>query len=92
MSPIEAIQYLFQNPPIPYESQKHTLRGWAKYCLQIQGYRVIYADQADFAVQLGDRSKLYFNVTTQPNDLDPDVNWIIWNDTTQSATVQTSPS
>jgi|GEM_PF-1821509 hypothetical protein len=92
MSAIAALQVLFQAPPIPYEAQKHTLKMWAKYCLQIQGYRVVYTDKADFAVELGDRTKLYCNVTTHSTDLDPTATWIIWNTDTQSATIQPASS
>jgi len=78
MTPLEAIQVLFADPPIPYEPQKHSPKGWAKYCLQIRGFKVVYAERADFAVETSDRQKLYFNVTTQADNLDPAVGWIIW--------------
>lgn len=78
MTPFDAIQVVFQDPPIPYESEKHTLKGWAKYCLQARGFKVVYAERADFAVETSDRQKLYFKVTTKADDLDPSVGWIIW--------------
>jgi len=87
MTPIEAIQILFQEPPIPYEPQKHSLKGWAKYCLQTRGFKVVYAERADFAVETSDRQKLYFNVTTQTDDLNPAVGWIIWQDSQANAQV-----
>ncbi|MEO1143992.1 MAG: hypothetical protein AAFY26_00105 [Cyanobacteria bacterium J06638_22] len=88
MTPLEAIQVIFQTPPIPYEAPKHSLKGWAKYCLQTRGFRVVYADKADFAVETQTREKLYFRVSDRPADLDPKVNWIIWNADQQSAQVQ----
>lgn len=78
MTPFNAIQTVFQNPPIPYEPQKHSLKGWAKYCLQSRGFKVVYAERGDFAVETSDRQKLYFKVTTQADNLDASVGWIIW--------------
>ena len=88
MTPFEAIQIIFQTPPIPYEAPKHSLKAWAKYCLQTRGFKVVYADKADFAVETQAREKLYFRVSDRPDDLDPQVNWIIWNADQQSAQVQ----
>ncbi|MGG6297662.1 hypothetical protein ACQ4M4_24985 [Leptolyngbya sp. AN02str] len=90
MSALYTIQTLFQDPPIPYEPQKHTLKGWAKYCLQIRGFKVVYADKADFAVQTPTH-KLYFNVATDvegPGEArDRRVAWIVWHDQTKTATI-----
>ncbi len=87
MQAIAAIQSLFQSPPIPYEPQKHTLKGWAKYCLQIRGYSVVYADKADFAVNTRSDGKLYFRVTEQADQVDGATAWILCDRTTQTTQV-----
>lgn len=88
MTPLDAIQVIFQSPPIPYELAKHSLKAWAKYCLQTRGFKVLYADKADFAVETQSRQKLYFRVSDRPGDLDPQLNWIVWDATQQAANVQ----
>ncbi len=92
MQLISAIQEVFRQPPIPYEPAKHSLKAWAKYCLQDRGYKIVYADKADFAVESRVDGKVYFNVTefnaTNPlEDLDPKTGWIVRDRTTQAVTI-----
>ncbi len=82
-----AVRGVFQNPPIPYESAKHSLKAWAKYCLQSRGYKVVYAETADFAVETRAREKVYFKVSDRPQEPDPKATWIIWDSTTQTASL-----
>jgi len=84
---ISAIQEVFRRPPIPYEPAKHSLKAWAKYCLQERGYKIVYADKADFAVESRVDGKVYFNVTDQLEDLDPKTGWIVRDRTTQAVTI-----
>jgi hypothetical protein len=83
MQLIQVIQDVFNAPPIPYEPQKHSLKAWAKYCLQDRGFKVIYAQNADFAIESRGREKLDFKVTdTPPNDLSDQCGWLILDPTT----------
>jgi hypothetical protein len=49
------------------------------YCLRDRGFIVVFAQNADFAVQFKTGEKFYFKVTNQANNLDNDVNWIVWD-------------
>lgn len=85
---IEIIQQVFDDPPIPYEPSRHSLKAWATYCLRNRGFKVVYAERADFAIETRSREKLYFNTTTTAPELsDRPIGWIVWNDQTQSARV-----
>jgi hypothetical protein len=87
MQLIAAMQEVFRQPPIPYEPQKHSLKAWAKYCLQDRGYKVLYADRADFAIESRTDGKVFFRVTENPADVTPDLGWIVCDRTSQVTTV-----
>lgn len=77
---IQVIEDLFRQPPIPYEPSKHSLKAWASYCLRDRGFKVGYAERADFTVESKQHGNLYFNVTeTPPADPDSPFGWIIWD-------------
>lgn len=87
MAVIETIQTLFQNPPIPFEPSRHSLKAWAMYCLRDRGFKVVYAEKGDFAIEQRTGDKLYFRVTDNPDVVDQTCGWIIWNAAQQQATV-----
>lgn len=87
MQLIKVIEELFQKPPIKFEPQKHSLKAWAVYCLRDRGFKVVYAQNADFAVETRTGEKLYFNVTNSAPELDKTCGWIVWDSSTNSATV-----
>ncbi len=76
---VQAVAGVFQSPPIPYEAARHSLKAWATYCLRDRGFKVIYAQNADFAVETRTGDKVYFNVRDQAPEVTEGVNWIIWN-------------
>ena len=77
-------------PPIPHEPARQSLKAWAMYCLRDRGFKVVYAQNADFAIEQGrSGSKLYFKVTDNPVDLYPKFGWIICD--SQSKIVSLSP-
>jgi hypothetical protein len=80
------MQAVFSQPPLPFDANRQPLKGWAKYCLQDRGFKIIYAANADFAIE-SKGEKYYFNVTTRNEDLDPTVSWIVVDSSGQSATV-----
>jgi hypothetical protein len=49
------------------------------YCLRYRGFIVVFAQNADFAVQLKNGDKFYFRVTDNANNLDNNMNWIVWD-------------
>lgn len=85
MQMIKVISEVFNKPPIPFEPQKHSLKGWAMYCLRDKGFKVVYAQNADFAIETRNGEKVYFKVTNSAADLDRAFGWIVWDSSTNSA-------
>ncbi|MEA5618313.1 hypothetical protein VB711_10760 [Cronbergia sp. UHCC 0137] len=92
MEALKVIEKIITNPPIPHEPYKQTLKNWAMYCLRDRGFIVIYAQNADFAVQFKTGEKLYFKVTNNVIDVDGKVNWIVWDSTTKTTSLITTQS
>lgn len=76
---LKVIADVITNPPIPHEPHKQSLKNWAMYCLRDRGFIVVFAQNADFAVQFKNGDKFYFNVTNQTDNLANDINWIVWD-------------
>lgn len=85
------MQEVFRQPPIPYEPEKHSLKAWAKYCLQDRGYKIVYTDKADFAIDSRTEGKVLFKVTDQLENLDGKTGWIVCDRTTQAVTIIAPP-
>ncbi|MEH1943857.1 MAG: hypothetical protein V7L01_27055 [Nostoc sp.] len=81
------IEDTITNPPIPHEPYKQSLKAWAMYCLRYKGFIVVYAQNADFAIETKGAEKLYFKVSNSPDDLDDSINWIVWDNGTKTASV-----
>ncbi|MCC5656686.1 hypothetical protein LC608_06755 [Nostoc sp. XA010] len=81
------IQDTITKPPIPHEPYKQSLKGWAMYCLRDKGFIVVYAQNADFAIETKGIEKLYFKVSNSPDDLDNSISWIVWDSVTKSASL-----
>ena len=84
---INAMQSLFDRPPIPFDPTRQSLKTWAKFCLQDRGFKVVYAQNADFAIESSTGEKVYFNVNTSAENLDPKTGWIVVAASGQTATV-----
>jgi hypothetical protein len=87
MQIFELIEQTITKPPIPHEPHKQSLKAWAMYCLRDRGFKVIYAEKADFAIETKSGDKLYFKVTNSTADLDNKFAWIVWDSTSKSASV-----
>ena len=87
MQLINVMQTLFDRPPIPFDPNRQSLKSWAKFCLQDRGFKVIYAQNADFAVETNTGEKAYFKVNTSAENLDPKMGWIVVDASGQKATV-----
>ncbi|CEJ43581.1 hypothetical protein [Umezakia ovalisporum] len=84
MEIFEVIQETIKKPPIPHEPYKQSLKAWAMYCLRDKGFKVVYAQNADFAIETKGRDKLYFKVTNNRKDVDNSCSWIVWDNVTKS--------
>jgi len=87
VSLIATIETVLQNPPIPFEPAKHSLKAWATYCLRERGFKVVYAQNADFAIEPRTGDKVYFKVSQSEPEAVGSCGWIIWNSSTNQATV-----
>ncbi|MDB9454064.1 hypothetical protein PN478_19035 [Dolichospermum circinale CS-534/05] len=84
---LKVLNDVITNPPIPHEPHKQSLKNWAMYCLRDRGFIVIFAQNADFAVQFKNGEKLYFKVTNNADNLDNSINWIVWDSTTKTTSL-----
>ncbi|MGH2416549.1 MAG: hypothetical protein ACREPR_26660 [Brasilonema sp.] len=83
----QVIEEAIKKPPVPHEPQKQSLKAWAMYCLRDRGFKVIYAQNADFAVETRNGDKIYFKVANDANDLDNQFYWIVWDSATRNASL-----
>lgn len=83
----QVIEQTITKPPIPHEPHKQSLKAWAMYCLRDRGFMVVYAQNADFAIETKGVEKLYFKVSNSAEDLDNSINWIVWDSATKSASL-----
>ena len=81
------IQTVFDRPPIAFSPERQSLKAWAMYCLRDRGFKVIYAQNADFAVETKDGSKVYFSVAETAENLDRTIAWIVHDPATQQVRV-----
>ncbi len=83
----KVIEQTITKPPIPHEPYKQSLKAWTMYCLRDKGFKVVYAQNADFAIETKGEEKLYFKVSNNADDLDNTINWIVWDSTTKIASL-----
>ncbi|BAZ47979.1 hypothetical protein JMG10_49520 [Nostoc ellipsosporum NOK] len=83
----QVIEQTITKPPIPHEPHKQSLKAWAMYCLRDRGFKVVYAQKSDFAIETKSGDKLYFKVSNNAVDLDNSLNWIVWDSATKSASL-----
>ncbi|TVP61826.1 MAG: hypothetical protein EA343_13055 [Nodularia sp. (in: Bacteria)] len=87
MEIFQVIQDTITKPPIPHEAHKQSLKAWAMYCLRDKGFRVVYAQNADFAIEPKGQEKVYFKVTNNAEDVDNSSNWIVWDSVNKSVSL-----
>ncbi|MEH2065235.1 MAG: hypothetical protein V7K50_23745 [Nostoc sp.] len=87
MQIFKVIEETITKPPIPHEAYKQSLKAWAMYCLRDKGFKVVYAQNADFAIETKGAEKLYFKVSNSADDLDNSINWIVWDSATKNASL-----
>ncbi|UBF24742.1 hypothetical protein K9N68_24180 [Kovacikia minuta CCNUW1] len=88
MQYLPILEELFRKPPIPYEPAKHSLKAWAMYCLRDRGFKVVYAEKGDFAIEAKGGEKTYFRVTEGEPKLDEGSQvWIVYDSTTKQTRI-----
>lgn len=84
---IKVIEDVFNKPPIKFEPSKQSLKAWAVYCLRDRGFKVVYAQNADFAIETRSGENIYFKVTDSAVDLDGAFGWLVWDSSMNSVKV-----
>ena len=87
----KVIEAAITKPPIPHEPYKQSLKAWAMYCLRDKGFKVVYAQNADFAIEPKNGDKLYFKVTNNRENVDNSCNWIVWDSVNKSVSLIPQP-
>lgn len=87
MQLIQVMQDVFNRPPIEFDPTLQSLKGWAMYCLRDRGFKVVYAQNADFAIETREGTKVYFKVTEVGTELDQSVGWIVRDRTTKQVQI-----
>ncbi|MBD2488388.1 hypothetical protein [Aulosira sp. FACHB-615] len=87
MQIFQVIEAALTKSPIPHEPYKQSLKAWAMYCLRDRGFKVVYAQNADFAIEPKGGDKLYFKVTNNADDVDNSCAWIVWDSVAKTASL-----
>jgi hypothetical protein len=92
----EVIEDAFNRPLVPHEPEKQSLKQWSMFVLRDRGFKVVYAQNADFAIERRGGEKLYFKVISQVANDDPELDakfsWIIWDGSIKSISVILAPN
>ncbi len=85
MQIFQVIDDVLRNPPIKFNPAGQTLKNWAMYCLRDSGFIVVYAQNADFAIEPKNKEKIYCKVTKNAENLDEKFGWIVLDSATNTA-------
>ncbi|MFQ4142682.1 hypothetical protein [Chlorogloeopsis sp. ULAP02] len=83
----QVIEEVIKKPPVPHDPAKQSLKAWAMYCLRDRGFKVVYAQNSDFAIETRGGEKIYFKVSNTSDNLDNQFGWIVWDSTTKTASL-----
>ncbi|MDM9385405.1 hypothetical protein QUB80_32650 [Chlorogloeopsis sp. ULAP01] len=83
----QVIEEVIKKPPVPHDPAKQSLKAWAMYCLRDRGFKVVYAQNSDFAIETRGGEKIYFKVSNTSDNLDNQFGWIVWDITTKTASL-----
>jgi len=81
----QVIEKAFKRPMVSYDPSKQSLKAWVMFCLRDKGFKVVYAQDADFAIERKGE-KFYFKVSETTENLDKELNWVVW-DNSAGATI-----
>jgi len=80
----QVIEEAFKRPMISYDPARQSLKAWVMFCLRDKGFKVVYAQNADFAIERKGE-KLYFKVAETAENLDKQFNWVVWDSNVKTA-------
>ncbi|MGB3638010.1 MAG: hypothetical protein WBA39_10615 [Rivularia sp. (in: cyanobacteria)] len=80
----QTVEEAFKRPMVSYDPSRQSLKAWVMFCLRDKGFKVVYAQNADFAIERKGE-KLYFKVSDTAENLDKEFNWVIWDSNAKTA-------
>mgnify|MGYP001800565227 FL=1 len=72
----QVIEKAFKTPMVPYDPSRQSLKAWVMFCLRDKGFKVVYAQNADFAIERKGQN-FYFKVSETAENLDKKLNWVV---------------
>ena len=80
----QTVEQAFERPMVSYDPSRQSLKAWVMFCLRDKGFKVIYAENADFAIERKGE-KFYFKVSDTTENLDKKFNWVVWDSNAKTA-------
>ncbi|MEM1395303.1 MAG: hypothetical protein AAGG00_18815 [Cyanobacteria bacterium P01_H01_bin.150] len=82
----QVIEQALKRPMISYDPSRQSLKAWVMFCLRDKGFKVVYAQNADFAIERKGEN-FYFKVSETAENLDKKLNWVVWDNSAGTALV-----
>lgn len=83
------VEEVLSTPPVPFDPERQTLKGWITYCLRDRGFKVVSVPHADLAVEMRTGEKVPFRITETTEDLDSQIAWFVCDRSTNQVTLIT---
>ncbi|MGB3652580.1 MAG: hypothetical protein WBA41_15365 [Rivularia sp. (in: cyanobacteria)] len=80
----QTVEEAFKRPMVSYDPSRQSLKAWVMFCLRDKGFKVVYAQNADFAIERKGE-KFYFKVSDTAENLDKEFNWVVWDSNAKTA-------
>ena len=80
----QTVEQAFKRPMVSYDPSRQSLKAWVMFCLRDKGFKVVYAQNADFAIERKGE-KLYFKVSETTENLNKEFNWVVWDSNAKTA-------
>ncbi|MEM6399587.1 MAG: hypothetical protein AAF757_05045 [Cyanobacteria bacterium P01_D01_bin.116] len=82
----QVIEQALKRPMISYDPSRQSLKAWVMFSLRDKGFKVVYAQNADFAIERKGEN-FYFKVSETAENLDKKLNWVVWDNSAGTALV-----
>ncbi|MBL1176480.1 hypothetical protein [Pantanalinema sp. GBBB05] len=83
------VEEVLSAPPLPFDPERQTLKGWITYCLRDRGFKIVSVPNADLAVEMRTGEKVPFRITESAENLDRQIAWFVCNRATNQVTLVT---
>ncbi|HEY9617865.1 MAG TPA: hypothetical protein V6C64_13555 [Microcoleaceae cyanobacterium] len=87
MQVFSLVEEVLHTPPLPFDPERQTLKGWITYCLRDRGFKVVSVANADLAVEMRTGEKVPFGITETTENLDRQMAWFVRDRATNQVTL-----